>query len=65
MTLRNKIYGSLEELPQDLDDCLEYYNNERTHQGKMCCGRAPMWCPIRLSEVGKGACSVQLLTVVV
>ena len=21
---------------------LEYYNNERTHQGKMCCGRTPM-----------------------
>jgi len=19
-----------------------YYNNERTHQGKMCCGRTPM-----------------------
>ncbi len=21
---------------------MEYYNNERTQQGKMCCGRAPL-----------------------
>ena len=26
----------------DLDEWLHYYNNERTHQGKMCCGRTPM-----------------------
>lgn len=41
-TLRKKLYGSIEELQQDLDEWLEYYNNERTHQGKMCCGRTPM-----------------------
>ena len=23
-------------------DWMEYYNNDRTHQGKMCCGRTPM-----------------------
>ena len=40
--LRRKIYGSVEELQTDLDEWLEYYNNERTHQGKMCCGRTPM-----------------------
>ena len=42
VTFRKKLYGSLDELQQDLDDWLEYYNNERTHQGKMCCGRTPM-----------------------
>jgi hypothetical protein len=21
---------------------MDYYNNERTHQGKMCCGRTPL-----------------------
>ncbi|KMK01250.1 integrase, partial [Pluralibacter gergoviae] len=26
----------------DLDEWLAHYNNERTHQGKMCCGRTPM-----------------------
>lgn len=40
--LRRKIYESIDELQQDLDDWLDYYNNERTHQGKKCCGRTPM-----------------------
>lgn len=42
VTFRKKLYDSLEELQKDLDEWLEYYNNERTHQGKMCCGRTPM-----------------------
>ncbi|MGYP001563220393 len=29
-------------LQKDLDEWINYYNNERTHQGKMCCGRTPM-----------------------
>lgn len=40
--LRRKIFTSLDELQTDLDEWLDYYNNERTHQGKMCCGRTPM-----------------------
>ena len=40
--LRRKIFGSIEELQTDLDIWLDYYNNERTHQGKKCCGRTPM-----------------------
>jgi hypothetical protein len=32
----------MEELQKDLDDWLYYYNHERTHQGKMCCGRTPI-----------------------
>ncbi|MFM7523922.1 MAG: IS3 family transposase, partial [Betaproteobacteria bacterium] len=39
---RRKIYRSIEELQRDLDDWLHDYNYERTHQGKMCCGRTPM-----------------------
>lgn len=39
---RKKIYQTLDELQKDLDDWLDYYNNDRTHQGKMCCGRTPM-----------------------
>ncbi len=38
-TFRRKIYLSIEELQTDLDEWLAYYNNDRTHQGKMCCGR--------------------------
>jgi len=42
ITFRKKIYETLDELQKDLDDWLHYYNHQRTHQGKMCCGRTPM-----------------------
>jgi len=42
VTLRKKIYRDMESLQKDLDEWLDYYNNERTHQGKMCCGRTPI-----------------------
>jgi transposase InsO family protein len=42
VAFRRKLYLSLEELQTDLDVWLAYYNNERTHQGKMCCGRTPL-----------------------
>ena len=42
VTFRKNLYSSLEQLQSDLDIWLNFYNNERTHQGKMCCGRTPM-----------------------
>lgn len=42
VTLRKHVYDNLEALQKHLDEWLEYYNNDRTHQGKMCCGRTPM-----------------------
>lgn len=42
VAFRRKIYTTIEALQTDLDDWLAYYNNARTHQGKMCCGRTPM-----------------------
>jgi transposase InsO family protein len=42
VAFRKKIYEDLESLQQDLDEWIHYYNHERTHQGKMCCGRTPM-----------------------
>ncbi|PXW78326.1 winged helix-turn helix protein, partial [Nitrosomonas sp. Nm84] len=42
ITFRKKLYSAMEELQKDLDEWMEYYNNERTHQGKMCCGRTPL-----------------------
>lgn len=42
VTLRKKIYETIDDLQNDLDEWLQYYNNERTHQGKMCCGRTPI-----------------------
>ncbi|HEW9976531.1 TPA: IS481 family transposase [Shewanella algae] len=42
VTFRKKLYGDLDELQKDLDEWMEYYNTERTHQGKMCNGRTPL-----------------------
>lgn len=42
VTFSKKLYSSLEELQKDLDEWMVYYNNDRTHQGKMCCGRTPL-----------------------
>ena len=33
------MYQDIEELQKNLDEWLKYYNYDRTHQGKMCCGR--------------------------
>jgi transposase InsO family protein len=42
ITFRKKLYSKLEELQEDLDAWLVEYNEQRTHQGKMCCGRTPL-----------------------
>ena len=42
IAFRKKIYSDLNSLQKDLDDWMQYYNTERTHQGKMCCGRTPL-----------------------
>jgi len=41
VTFRKKIYDSIEMLQIDLDLWIDHYNNERTHQGKVCEGRTP------------------------
>ncbi|MDH3694620.1 MAG: IS481 family transposase, partial [Gammaproteobacteria bacterium] len=42
VTLRKKVYDDLDTLQADLHAWLLKYNTERTHQGKMCCGRTPI-----------------------
>ena len=42
VAFRKKLYMNIEELQKDLDEWIYYYNNERTHQGKICCGRTPI-----------------------
>lgn len=42
IAFRKKIYLTLEELQQDLDNWLMKYNNHRPHQGKRCQGRTPL-----------------------
>ena len=56
VTLRKKIYSNLEELQKDLDEWVYYYNNERTHQGKMCCGRTPIVTLIDGKKIWKEKC---------
>jgi transposase InsO family protein len=57
VTFRKKVYRDLESLQLDLDQWMEYYNNERTHQGKMCCGRTP----IETLEDGKSICQEKMV----
>jgi hypothetical protein len=42
ITFRKTLYSDLDSLQKDLDVWLDFYNNEWTHQGKMCYRRTPM-----------------------
>jgi len=42
VTFRKKLYRDLETLQADLDEYMDEYNTERSHQGKRCKGRTPM-----------------------
>ncbi len=53
VTFRKKIYETIEELQNDLDKWLQEYNNKRTHQGKMCCGRTPIQTLIDGKQIWK------------
>ena len=63
MTLLTELRGSqrhaesLETLQADLDVWVEQYNTERTHQGKMCCGRTL----IETLEAGKAIWKEKLI----
>ena len=42
IAFRKHLYESIEQLQKDLDEWIDHYNNERTHQGKICEGKTPM-----------------------
>jgi transposase InsO family protein len=42
IAFRKKIYNSLEELQQDVDEWITEYNEDRPHSGKYCYGKTPM-----------------------
>jgi transposase InsO family protein len=42
IAFRKKLYSSLEELQTDLDEWIEYYNEQRAHSGRYCFGKTPM-----------------------
>jgi transposase InsO family protein len=58
VTFRKKLYQTIEALQQDLDEWIAHYNHERTHQGKMCCGRTPM----QTFMDGKQICQEKLIS---
>ena len=42
VAFRKKLYQNLQELQDDLDLWIDYYNQHRTHTGKYCFGKTPM-----------------------
>lgn len=42
VAFRKKLYGSLEQLQQDLDEWIGYYNYQRPHSGRYCYGKTPI-----------------------
>ena len=42
VAFRKKLYDNLELLQADLDQWMDYYNNERTHSGRYCYGKTPI-----------------------
>ncbi len=53
VTFRKRVYENVEQLQADLDDWLAHYNTERTHQGKICCGKTPHQTMIEGNEIWK------------
>ncbi|MBO9463566.1 IS481 family transposase (plasmid) [Labrenzia sp. 5N] len=42
VAFRKTVFETIDDLQKELDLWIDHYNRERTHQGKMCCGRTPM-----------------------
>lgn len=42
VAFRKKLYTNLADLQHDLDEWMNFYNNERCHSGRYCFGKTPM-----------------------
>ncbi|RFC37607.1 MAG: Integrase core domain-containing protein [Candidatus Nitrotoga sp. LAW] len=60
VTFRKKLYADIETLQNDLDEWLNYDNNEKIHQSKVCNGRTsletllsgkPVWNGKNLNQI--------------
>ena len=51
--LRRKVYESIDDLQVDLDQWIQWYNTERTHQGRHCNGRTPIQTLIDAKPIWK------------
>jgi len=53
VAFRKRDYETIEQLQSDLDARFHIYKTERTHQGKVCCGRTPFETMIQGKEIWK------------
>jgi len=53
IAFRKKIYNTLEQLQDDLDEWINYYNHDRVHSGKHCYGKTPMQTFIDSKHIAK------------
>lgn len=53
VAFRKKVYTSLDDLQMDLDNWLNFYNNDRTHTGRYCYGKTPMQTFLDTIELAK------------
>jgi hypothetical protein len=42
VAFQKKLYINLDEMHQDLDEWMKYYNQNRAHSGRFCYGKMPM-----------------------
>ena len=61
IAFRKKLYDNLELLQQDLDEWMQYYNNERPHSGRYCFGKTPMQTFIESLSLAKEKMLNQML----
>jgi transposase InsO family protein len=53
IAFRKKMYDSIEMLQTDLDNWLQYYNEQRSHSGKYCFGKTPLQTWLDSKELAK------------
>ena len=53
VAFRKKIYNTLEELQNDLDQWIKNYNEERPHSGRFCDGKTPMETFLQTKHLAK------------
>jgi hypothetical protein len=53
VAFRKKIYNTLEDLQNDADIWIKYYNEDRPHSGKHCDGRTPMETFLQTKHLAK------------
>ena len=54
IAFRKKLYENLEQLQEDIDQWITFYNEERPHSGRYCFGKTPMQTFLDSKELAKG-----------